>query len=78
HKLLNIVLFGQPELAALLARPALRQLRERVVQRFELGPLPDSDVRDYLEFRLRAAGHRGSFPFTAKAVARIGRTTGGL
>jgi MSHA biogenesis protein MshM len=78
HKLLNIVLFGQPELAALLARPALRQLRERVVQRFELGPLPASDVRDYLEFRLRAAGHRGSFPFTAKAVARIGRTTGGL
>lgn len=78
HKLLNIVLFGQPELAETLARPSLRQLRERVVQRFELGPLPAGEVRDYLEFRLRAAGHRGAFPFTRQAVARIGRASGGL
>jgi MSHA biogenesis protein MshM len=78
HKLLNIVLFGQPELAGLLARPSLRQLRERVVQRFELGPLPAGEVRDYLEFRLRAASHRGAFPFSRQAVARIGRVSGGL
>ncbi|MFZ5657485.1 MAG: AAA family ATPase [Pseudomonadota bacterium] len=78
HKLVGIVLFGQPELAEVLARPSMRQLRERVVQRFELGPLHPGELRDYLEFRLRAAGHRGNFPFTPKAVARIGRVSGGL
>lgn len=78
HKLVGIVLFGQPELAEVLARPSMRQLRERVVQRFELGPLHPGELRDYLEFRLRAAGHRGNFPFAPRAVARIGRVSGGL
>lgn len=78
HKLVGIVLFGQPELADVLARPNMRQLRERVVQRFQLGPLHPGELRDYLEFRLRAAGHRGNFPFSAKAVERIGRISRGL
>ena len=78
HKLLNIILFGQPELNQLLAQNDMRQLRERIVQRFELGPLPKSEIADYLAFRLRAAGHRDSFPFALPAVQLIGRCSEGI
>ncbi len=78
HKLLNIVLFGQPELDALLAQPQLRQLRERVVQRFVLPPLPGDQVADYLNFRLRAAGWRGPALFDRRALNRLQRRSCGL
>ncbi len=78
QKLLNIVLFGQPELNELLAQRDLRQLRERVVQRFELGPLPRGELRDYLGFRMQTAGFRGALPFSDAAVALIARAAGGI
>lgn len=78
QKLLNIVLFGQPELNELLAQRDLRQLRERVVQRFELGPLPRGELRDYLAFRMQTAGYRGALPFSDAAVALIARAAGGI
>src|SRR5258706_14812904 len=58
EKLLQIVLFGQPELDAHLALPHMRQLRERITHGFVLAPLPPRDVKDYVNFRLRAAGYR--------------------
>src|SRR5437762_3539963 len=58
-KLLQIVLFGQPELDAHLAVPEMRQLKDRITHSFALSPLPPRDIRDYLDFRLRAAGYRG-------------------
>jgi hypothetical protein len=58
-KLLQIVLFGQPELDAHLALPNMRQLKERITHSFTLGPLPPRDVSDYVNFRLRAAGYHG-------------------
>lgn len=78
QKLLNIVLFGQPELNELLTQRDLRQLRERVVQRFELGPLPPGELRDYLAFRLQTAGYRGALPFSDAALALIARAAGGI
>nr|WP_282452681.1 AAA family ATPase [Lysobacter sp. CAU 1642] len=78
QKLLNIVLFGQPELNELLAQRDLRQLRERVVQRFELGPLPRGELRDYLAYRMQTAGYRGALPFSDAAVALIARAAGGI
>lgn len=78
RKLLNIVLFGQPELNELLAQRDLRQLRERVVQRFELGPLPPGELRDYLAFRLQTAGYRGALPFSDAALALIARAACGI
>lgn len=77
HKLVGIVLFGQPELDALLARPDLRQLRDRVVQRFSLPPLPRGCVPEYLHRRLCAAGYRGPMPFARAALWRIQRASGG-
>jgi len=78
EKLLQIVLFGQPELAELLRERSLRPLAERIIHRFTIPPLPRPSVREYLEFRLRAAGLTGPIPFTPSAIARIGRVSGGI
>ena len=56
HKLLQIVLFGQPELDATLAKPGLRQLRDRVTHAFRMRPLSKPEAARYLSFRMRAAG----------------------
>jgi MSHA biogenesis protein MshM len=78
HKLLQIVLFGQPELDQTLAKSALRQLRDRITHSFRTRPLALAEVAKYLSFRMRAAGYRGPEVFTPRAVRRIARASGGL
>lgn len=78
RKLLGIVLCGQPELDALLARPELRPLRDRIAQRFELPPLPRADVPEYLRCRMYAAGYRGGLPFEPSALRRLQSASRGL
>ena len=78
HKLLHIVLFGQPELDAHLRQPAMRPLKERITHNFALEPLRSGDVANYLMFRLRAAGYHGPELFTAGAIQRISRASEGL
>ena len=78
HKLLHIVLFGQPELDLHLRQPAMRPLKERITHNFALEPLRSSDIASYLTFRLRAAGYRGPELFTAGAIERISRASEGL
>jgi MSHA biogenesis protein MshM len=78
HKLIKIVLFGQPELDDLLARPDMRQLKDRITQHFRLDPMQPAEVVTYMDFRMRAAGYRGPPVFEAAASARIARDAGGL
>ena len=78
HKLLQIVLSGQPELADKLARPSLRQLRQRVSLLSTLQPLPPEEVARYLNHRLRAAGRQDGSPFTAGAVKMISELSEGI
>src|SRR5712692_1895309 len=78
RKLLQIVLAGQPELEAKLARPELRQLRQRIGVRSRLRPLSERETFRYVEHRLRAAGLGGSLPFTWAATARVHRHSGGV
>jgi len=78
HKLLQIVLFGQPELDARLIQADLRQLKERITHNFALEPLRRNDVGPYLMFRLRAAGYHGPNIFSAKAVQAIAQASEGL
>jgi MSHA biogenesis protein MshM len=78
HKLLHIVLFGQPELDETLAKPSLRQLRDRITQAFRMRPLVSGEVATYLSFRMRAAGYRGPEIFSPGAVARIAHASAGL
>ncbi len=77
-KLLQIVLFGQPELDDNLALREIRQLKERITHSFYLVPLKSEEVGDYLMFRLRAAGYAGPPLFTARAVRCLARQANGL
>ncbi len=78
EKLLQIVLFGQPELDEHLNLPHMRQLKERITHAFMLAPLPPRDVKDYVNFRLRAAGYHGPDLFGPEALAIIADASEGL
>ena len=78
EKLLQIVLFGQPELDQHLALPNMRQLKERITHSFTLGPLPPREVDEYIRFRLRAAGYRGPDLFGPEALRIITDASEGL
>ena len=78
HKLLQIVLFGQPELDVNLNQTNIRQLRERITHGFNLSPLNAKEIGEYLIFRLRAAGYFGPPIFTKAAVKKISASAQGL
>ena len=78
HKLLQIVLFGQPELNGVLSAQDMRQLRERITHNFALEPLQHTDIGTYLMFRLRAAGYRGPDLFSPAALQLFAQTSEGL
>ncbi len=77
HKLVNILLFGQPELDELLSDRRLRQVRDRIVHRFNLTPLPEQDASAYVDHRLRAAGWKGGALFAVPALALLIKASGG-
>lgn len=78
HKLLQIVLFGQPELDEVLNKPSMRQLKDRITHSFRMRPLSSEEIGNYLIFRMRAAGYRGPDIFTRTAVTAIARGASGL
>ena len=78
HKLLQIVLFGQPELDDMIATPEIRQLKERITYSFRLNPFAPDDIRDYLNSRIRACGYRSGTLFDHTAIRAIDRFSRGL
>ncbi|MCW5650727.1 MAG: AAA family ATPase [Ramlibacter sp.] len=78
RKLLQIVLIGQPELRSLLARPDLEQLAQRVIARFHLDALSETETTQYITHRLAVAGHAGALPFDARALRRVYQLTRGV
>ena len=78
EKLLQIILFGQPELDDKLSRQNMRQLRERITVNFKLEALTRADVREYIATRLRAAGHEGGPLFSDEACNFIYGISQGL
>lgn len=77
-KLLQIVLFGQPELDALLADPRIRQLKDRITVSLKLSPLTEAEVGDYVRARLAVAGYRGPDLFPPPLIARLAGHSAGL
>ncbi len=71
------MLLGQPELNAILERPELRQLAQRITARYHLSPLSRKAVRDYIEHRLSVAGCSTEL-FTAGAIRCIYRRSQGI
>jgi len=78
RKLLQVVLFGQPELEEKLAKPALRQLRQRIAWSYRLAPLDRDDVAAYVDHRLAAAGYAGHRLFDPAAIAALAEASGGI
>jgi general secretion pathway protein A len=78
EKLIQILLFGQPELDENLSRSNLRQLRQRITILWRLQPVTRSETRAYIEHRLRVAGGRGNSLFTPGAYRAIYRASGGV
>jgi general secretion pathway protein A len=70
-KLLQIVLSGQPELADKLARPSLRQLRQRISLLSTLAPMPPEEVSRYMSHRLRVGGRPEEHPLFTPSAARM-------
>lgn len=77
-KLLQVVLFGQPELDATLARPEFRQLLQRITFSYQLRALDARDANRYLNERLAVAGYRGEPLFAPAAVRQLVRGSGGI
>ncbi len=77
HKLLHVILLGQPELGTMLSEPALSQLSQRIIARYHLGPLMKKDIHAYVRHRLAVAGIRKQI-FTDSAIKKLYQFTGGV
>ena len=71
RKLLQIILFGQPELRGRLNHPRLRQLRQRITVRYHLSPLNRYEVTRYVQHRLHVSGGNATPYFTRPALWRV-------
>jgi type II secretory pathway predicted ATPase ExeA/phage tail protein X len=77
-KLMHIVLAGQPKLEEKLSRPTLIQLRQRVGAIAQLRALRQDETVEYIQHRLRSAGHKGTPIFTTDAYSIIGEASKGI
>jgi general secretion pathway protein A len=77
HKLLHILLVGQPELLETLAQKDQRQLNQRVVARFHLLPLKKTDIANYVNHRLHHAGANRAI-FENSAMTALFKLTKGV
>jgi general secretion pathway protein A len=77
HKLIQIILIGQPELRELLARNELRQLAQRITGRYHLNPLSAQESAAYVRHRLRVAGATADI-FSPGALDEVYRLSGGV
>lgn len=77
-KLLQMMLFGQPELEATLALPQVRQVRDRIVYQIRMQPFALQELGEYLAFRLEQAGYVGPVLFTDDVVLAIWEKTHGF
>jgi MSHA biogenesis protein MshM len=78
RKLLQVVLFGQPELDELLEQPSIRQLKQRITFSYHLLPLNQPATLAYMRHRLAVAGLQGKELFTSQAVDYMHHITGGI
>ncbi len=77
-KLIQVVLFGQPELDSLLNQPSIRQLKQRITFSYRLLPLNRIAVNKYIQHRLHIAGYPDDRLFSRKAIDRIYKHSGGI
>ncbi|MBI3562851.1 MAG: AAA family ATPase [Gammaproteobacteria bacterium] len=77
-KLLQVVMFGQPELNALLNRKSVRQLKQRITFSYDLQPIDREGMGAYITHRLCVAGYAGINPFETRALDQIYSASRGI
>jgi MSHA biogenesis protein MshM len=78
NKLLQIVLFGQPELDTLLEQRSVRQLKQRIVFSHRLKPMDRNGMENYINYRLLVAGYSGHMLFRKAALDELYRASQGI
>ena len=78
EKLIQMVLVGQPALDALLNRPELRQVRDRIVLRARIAPLTKNESEDYIDHRLSLVRGERRAVFSQQALDRIVKSANGI
>ena len=78
HKLLQVILLGQPKLRDMISQPALSQLSQRITSRYHLGPMSKEEVHAYVEYRLSVAGPPDRRLFPPAVLDRVFRLSGGI
>lgn len=78
HKLLKIVLLGQPELTDILAQPSLTQVNQRITSRYHLSPLKSDDIIAYVLHRMHVAGGGQSRFFSDSALKILSNKSKGV
>lgn len=77
RKLLQVVLFGQPELEEKLSRSDLRQLRQRITFSYSLDKMDRDQLYHYVKHRLTVSGYRGVELFNRRVCRDLYHATGG-
>ncbi|WP_205749273.1 ExeA family protein [Desulfopila sp. IMCC35008] len=78
HKLLRIILIGQPELRDILEHEKLSQVNQRITSRYHITALQPDDINNYIHHRLSVAGNETGRLFSAKAIGYIVKYTNGI
>lgn len=78
RKLLQVVLFAQPELDQRLAQTEFRQLRQRITFSYQLRAMNSNEVQQYIQHRLQVAGYKGAALFSANICRKITKVSKGI
>ncbi len=78
RKLLQVVLFAQPELDQRLAEKSFRQLKQRITFSYALRPMTQREVVDYIRHRMQVAGYKGATLFDKKLSNKIAKISRGI
>jgi MSHA biogenesis protein MshM len=78
RKLMQLVLFGQPELNERLMHSSIRQLKQRIAFYGNLGSLNRAETEDYILHRLSVAGYTGPRLFSRAALNALFRASDGI
>ncbi len=77
-KLMQVVMFGQPELDKKLSEQSVRQLKQRITFSYQLKPMDKNNIGSYIQHRLVIAGYEGTELFNAGAVKEMARASRGI
>jgi len=78
RKLLQVVLFAQPELDDRLAKTEFRQLRQRITFTYKLRAMNAQEVQQYIHHRLQVAGYKGADLFPVKICQKMAQVSQGI